>query len=74
MLLHTAFVDVIRADGIITDVVLHNRGGHIAVAAKAVVDATGNAEVAFRSGCETTKGRREDGKMTPGSLIFQSTS
>jgi hypothetical protein len=34
-----------------------------------VIDATGNADVAEFSGCETIKGRKKDGKMTVSSLI-----
>lgn len=70
VLLHTQFVDTIVEGNRITHVVLFNRSGLFAVPVKAVTDATGNADVAYRSGCETVKGRREDGLMTPASLIF----
>lgn len=70
VLLHTQIVDVMTKNNIITHVVVFNRSGLIAVPARAVIDATGNADVAARSGCETIKGRKEDGKMTPSSLIF----
>lgn len=70
VLLHTQVVDVIQEGDRITHVVVYNRSGLQAVKANAVIDATGNADVAFRSGCETEKGRKEDGKMTVSSLIF----
>ena len=70
VLLFTQFIDTIIQDNKITHVVMYNRGGLFAVPAKAVIDATGNAEVAFTSGCATTKGRKEDGLMAPTSLIF----
>lgn len=70
VLFHTNIVDVIIRNTSITHLVLYNRSGLFAVPALAVIDATGNADVAARSGCETVKGRREDGKMTPASLIF----
>ncbi len=70
VLLHTQVIDVIVSGNRITHVVIYNRSGIQAVKAKAVIDATGNAEVTFKSGCETIKGRKEDGKMTPASLIF----
>lgn len=70
VLLHTQFVDTIIEENRITQVILFNRSGLFAVPVKAIIDATGNADVAYRSGCETIKGRREDGLMTPASLIF----
>jgi hypothetical protein len=50
--------------------VLFNKSGLFAVPCRAVVDATGDADVAARSGCAVTKGRAGDGLMTPASLIF----
>lgn len=70
VLLHTQFVDTIIEGNRITHVILFNRSGLFAVPVKAIIDATGNADVAYRSGCETIKGRREDGLMAPASLIF----
>jgi hypothetical protein len=70
VLFHTQVADVITEDDIITYVILYNRSGLMAVPAKAVIDATGNADIAERSGCETVKGRKKDAKMTPASLIF----
>ena len=70
VLLHTQVVDVLVEGSKITHIILYNRSGLFAVPAQAVIDATGNADVAKRSGCETIKGRKEDGKMTPASLIF----
>lgn len=70
VLLHTNFVDTVVENNRITQVVLHNRSGLFAVQTKVVIDATGNAEIAYKSNCETVKGRPEDGKMAPSSLIF----
>ncbi len=64
----TNFIDSQVEDGRITELVFHNKGGIFALATKLVVDATGDADVAFRSGCPTLKGREEDGLMTPASL------
>jgi hypothetical protein len=61
---------VIVSNNVITHLILQNRSGLFAVTAKAVIDATGNADVAAFSGCEIIKGREEDGKMTVSSLIF----
>lgn len=70
VLLLTQAVDVRVADARITHVVIFNKSGLAAVPARAVVDATGDADVAARSGCKTIKGREPDGLMTPTSLIF----
>lgn len=70
VLLHTQVVDVVVSERQISHVVIYNRSGLQAIRVKAVIDATGNAEVAFKSGCANVKGRPEDGKMTPASLIF----
>ena len=70
VLLQTQFVDAVVEHEKISRVVLYNPGGLFAVPAGAVIDATGNADVALRSGCLTTKGRPEDGKLAPSSLIF----
>jgi len=68
--LHTQVVDVIVKNKLITHIILYNRSGIFAVKTKVIVDATGNADIAAFSGCQTVKGRKEDGKMTVSSLIF----
>jgi len=70
MLLLTQVVDVCVERGRITHVIIFNKSGLAAVPATAVVDATGDADVAARSGCDFVKGRESDGLMTPASLIF----
>jgi hypothetical protein len=70
LLLLTQVVDAVVQDGRITHVILFNKSGLSAVPATAVIDATGDADVAARSGCEVVKGREEDGLTTPASLIF----
>lgn len=54
----------------IAQVLLHGKSGLTAVRPKTVVDATGDADLAFRAGCPTVKGRDEDALMTPASAIF----
>lgn len=63
-------VDTIVSEGRITHVVVSGPSGLSVVGAKTFIDATGDAEVAFSAGCTTIKGRPEDGKMAPSSLIF----
>jgi len=70
VLLHTQVVDALIEGEKITHILMYNRSGLQAVRTKAVIDATGNAEIAIKSGCETIKGRKGDHKMTPASLIF----
>jgi hypothetical protein len=70
VLFFTNFVEPIVGDNRVTHVVLFNKSGLFAVPTRAVVDATGDADVSARAGCATTKGRDEDGLMTPASLIF----
>jgi hypothetical protein len=70
VLFFTQFVDAQVEDGRVRRLVLFNKSGLFAVPTKAVVDATGDADVAARSGCEVTKGRDEDGLMTPATLVF----
>ena len=70
VLLLTQAVDVLTDAGRITHVVVFNKSGLAAVPARAVIDATGDADVAARGGCECVKGRSEDGLMTPATLEF----
>ncbi len=70
VLLLTQAVDVRVAGGRITHVVIFNKSGLAAVPVRAVVDATGDADIAARSGCKIVKGRESDGLMTPTTLIF----
>ena len=70
VLLLTQAVDVVTSKGRITHVVTFNKSGLAAVPARAVIDATGDADIAARSGCEYVKGREEDHLMTPATLEF----
>ena len=70
VLYFTGVVDVVVSEHTVSHVILFNKSGLQAFAAKAVVDATGDGDVAARSGCETVKGRPEDGLMTPATLMF----
>jgi hypothetical protein len=56
--------------GRISHVVVHNKSGLTAYPARAVIDATGDADVAARAGCPFVKGRESDGLMTPATLMF----
>ncbi len=64
----TNIVDVKVEDECMTHVVVHNKSGLFALQAGYFVDATGDADVAFLSGCRTIKGRPDDHLMTPATL------
>ena len=57
-------------DASITDVVLHAKDGFSSVPVGAVVDATGDADVAALAGCPFEIGRAEDHLTAPASLTF----
>ena len=61
----------VRRDGDrIGQVVLHDKGGFSSVPVKAVVDATGDADVAALAGCPVLVGRDGDHLTAPASLTF----
>lgn len=69
--LYQTFVsDVIRDNGRLIGVIVENKGGRQAIMAKQVVDATGDADVAFRAGVPCESGRPQDGLNQPASLRF----
>ena len=55
LLLHTDAVAVVKQAECITHVVIQSKSGREAIRAKAVIDATGDADVAALAGCETEK-------------------
>lgn len=63
-------IDAVVEDSRITHVIVMNKSGLIAVPTLAVIDATGDADMAARTGCPFVRGRDEDGLMTPASLTF----
>lgn len=50
VLLHTLFIDTVMEDGLVCGAVLANKRGLFQVRAKAVVDASGDGDVAYRAG------------------------
>lgn len=62
LLLHSYIADVAMQDGVIAAVLIENKSGRQAVTGKVFVDATGDADVAFRAGAATTHGRAWDGR------------
>lgn len=61
VLLHTQVLDALVENNAITHMIIYNRSGVQSIKTKIVIDATGNADVAVRTNCETVKGRWKDG-------------
>lgn len=70
-LLHTVVADAIVSQDRVTGVAIQNKSGRQAILGRVVVDATGDADVAFTAGVPCTKGREPDGLMQPASLIMK---
>lgn len=70
-LLYTSFCDTIMDGDTLRGIVCFNKSGFSAYYAKVVIDATGDGDVAYKSGAEYVKGREEDGKMQPVTLMFK---
>lgn len=71
LLLHTWAVDAVVEDGAIQGIVVVNKSGMSYLGAKAVIDATGDGDIAALSGADFAKGRDSDGLMQPMTLFFR---
>jgi hypothetical protein len=69
--LHTLNVDAVVTASRIDAAILESKSGREAVAARAFVDATGDADLAFRAGAALTKGRSADGAMQSMGSMFR---
>lgn len=67
-LLHRLFVRPLVEDGRVTGVITESKAGREAILARRVVDATGDADVAARSGAPTSKAPRES--LMAASVMF----
>lgn len=66
------FASSCMMDGMtIRGVVTESKSGREAIAAKIVIDATGDGDIAANAGVPYRKGREEDGKMQPLTLMFK---
>lgn len=71
LLLHTRFVDARVSDGgRITECIVCGKSGPEALRAKQFIDCTGDADVARMAGFSVMKGRPEDGRQLPMSMMF----
>jgi ribulose 1,5-bisphosphate synthetase/thiazole synthase len=60
LMLHTYVADVVKDGDAIAAVIVENKSGRQAVTGKIVIDATGDADVAYHAGAPTTHGRAFD--------------
>ena len=71
ILLYTTFCDVLMEENTVKGIICHNKSGFWRYDAKVFVDASGDGDVAEKSGAEYFKGRESDGKMQPATLMFK---
>lgn len=69
--LHSWAVDTIVEDGMIAALVLESKSGRQAVTGKVFVDATGDADLVWRSGASFTHGREFDGAVQAMGSMFR---
>lgn len=69
--LHSDFVEPVMEGGWIRGAIIHNKSGLGAIGAEIVIDCTGDADVAYRAGAPTVKGRERDGLMQPMTTFFR---
>jgi hypothetical protein len=68
---HTSFVEPLMEGQWIRGAVVHNKSGLQAIVADVVIDCTGDADVAYRAGVPTLKGRSQDGLTQPMTMFFR---
>ena len=71
LLYHTLAADAIVEGDRLRGVVIESKAGRQAIAAKVVIDATGDGDIAARAGCAYEMGRPSDGLVQPMTLMFE---
>ena len=71
ILYYTTVCDAVMDGEQIVGVTLQNKSGRSFIRARRVVDSTGDGDVAASAGVPFFKGREEDGKMQPCTLMFK---
>ncbi len=71
LLLHTLAAAPILEGERLAGVIIESKSGRQAVMARVVIDASGDGDIAAKSGAEYDKGRDADGKMQPMTMMFQ---
>lgn len=68
---HSFVNDVVIEDDKIQCVIIQSKQGPLAIKAEAVIDATGDGDVAFSAGVPYEQGRDKDGLCQPGTVNFR---
>ncbi|MFA6591783.1 MAG: FAD-dependent oxidoreductase [Bacteroidales bacterium] len=71
VLFHSSFVQPIMKGHSITGALLFTKSGYESVEADVVIDATGDGDVAFRSGVPCEFGNEQTGRVQPSTLFFR---
>ena len=71
VLYHTRFVEPVMHGSQISRIVIDSKSGLEAVSAQMIIDSTGDADVAYRSGVFCEKGNESLGITQPASLFFR---
>ena len=71
VLYYTLFCKAVVENGAIIGAIVENKSGRSFIKAKRVVDATGDGDVAASAGVPYFKGREEDGRMQPATIMFK---
>lgn len=69
--LYTFASDAIVENKVMKGVIVESKSGREAVFSKVVIDASGDGDIAARAGAPYYKGREEDGRMQPMTLMFK---
>ena len=69
--LYTLACDVVMESNVIKGVITESKSGREAILADVVIDASGDGDIACRAGVPYQKGRKEDGKMQPMTIMFK---
>lgn len=69
--MYTFASDVIMEGDELKGVITESKSGREAILAKIVIDCSGDGDIAAKAGAEFYKGREEDGKMQPMTLMFK---
>lgn len=71
LLLHTYFADVIMGEDVLQGVIVENKSGRQALLARVMVDASGDADVAFRAGAPFWQTRADEAPRLNDALMYR---
>ncbi len=69
--LYTFASNAIVEDGTVKGVIIESKSGREAILSKVVIDCTGDGDVAAKAGAPFNKGREEDERMQPMTVMFK---